>query len=266
MSPWPPAASRSRSLRVTSPAIPAQFSQTITTTASDTSAPVITAALADDTGVSSTDGITFDPTIKGVVDDPSGVASFQAAIDGGGMVDVTSLLSGVGFTLTAANLATLNGGTPLADGLHTLLSAGGRQPGPQVGGIPGVVQPGSHAAVAADELAFDRQRPDRHEHDRHEGPLAHGRALRAVPGSEVTLYMNGTVIGQQTAGTAPLDFVVPGTLADGQYLFTATAVTVSGLASPFSNPFTVTVDNSPPPITSFGLDSAFRRTPVMATT
>ena len=69
-----------------------QLTQTITTTASDTSAPVITAALANDTGISSTDGITSDPTITGVVDDPSGVASFQVALDGGTMVDVSASL------------------------------------------------------------------------------------------------------------------------------------------------------------------------------
>ena len=97
-----------------------EYSQVITTTATDTSAPVITAALADDTGISSTDGITFDAAITGVVDDPAGVLSFQARSTAGTMVDVTSLLNGVGFTFTAANLATLNGGTPLADGPHTL--------------------------------------------------------------------------------------------------------------------------------------------------
>ena len=71
--------------------------------------------------------------------------------------------------------------------------------------------------------------------------------------------MNGASVGQQTStsSTTPLDFAVPGTLADGQYLFTATAGTVSGLVSPFSTPFTVTVDNTPPAISSFGLDPGF---------
>ena len=54
---------------------------------------------------------------------------------------------------------------------------------------------------------------------------------------------------------------MPGTLADGQYLFTATAGTISGLVSPFSTPFTVTVDNTPPAISSFGLDAAFDARP-----
>ena len=83
--------------------------------------------------------------------------------------------------------------------------------------------------------------------------------MSAPAGTIVTLYMNGTSVGQQTATSAPLDFAVPGPLADGQYLFTATAGTVSGLVSPFSTPFTVTVDNTPPAISSFGLDARLRR-------
>ena len=42
-----------------------KLTQTITTTASDTSPPVITAALADDTDITSGGGITSDPTITG---------------------------------------------------------------------------------------------------------------------------------------------------------------------------------------------------------
>ncbi len=85
--------------------------------------------------------------------------------------------------------------------------------------------------------------------------------LTAASGTIVTLYMNGAAVGQQTSASNPLEFAVPGTLADGQYLFTATAETVSGLVSPFSTPFTVTVDNTPPAISSFGLDPGFQARP-----
>ncbi len=233
-----------------------QFSQTITTTAIDTTAPVITAALAFDTGVSSTDGITSDPTITGVVDDPSGVVLFQAALDGGSMVNVTSLLSGVGFTLSPANLATLNGGTPLPDGLYTVslqatdslghtsavthvsfdLEATTPLPPTGLQLIP------SDSSGTSNTITKDRSLTV---------------ALSAAPGTLVTLYLDGAVIGELTAGTGLLDFGVPGPLADGQYVFTATAGTLSGLTSPYSNPFTVTVDNAPPAITSFVLDSTF---------
>ncbi len=75
--------------------------------------------------------------------------------------------------------------------------------------------------------------------------------------------MNGAQVGQQTASSQHrCNFAVPGQLADGQYIFTATAGTVSGLVSPFSTPLTITVDNTPPAISSFTLGFRFRRTAV----
>jgi RHS repeat-associated protein len=232
-----------------------QTTQTITTLAADTAAPVITAGLANDTGISSTDGITYDPTITGVVDDPSGTASFHAALDGGSTVNVTALVTGVGFTFTAADLATLSGGTPLADGPHTL----SLQATDNLGHASAVVQvsftlqtarplPPANLHLIASDLTGTSN------------TITKARSLTveltAPSGTLVTLYMNGTSVGQQTAqALGVLDFAVPGMLADGQYLFTATAGTVSGLVSPFSTPFTVTVDNTPPAITSFGLDA-----------
>ncbi len=230
--------------------------QTITTTASDTSAPVITAALANDTGLSSTDGITYDPTIKGLVDDPSGVMSFQAALDGGAMMDATPYLSGEGFTLTAADLAALNGGTALSDGPHTV-------------SLQATDSLGHESAVFDYSFALESTRPLpptgvqllASDLTGTSNTITKDRSLTvqmsAPTGTIVTLYMNGTQVGQQTAASATLDFAVPGTLADGQYLFTATAGTVSGLVSPFSPPLTITIDNTPPVISSFGLDPGF---------
>ena len=149
-----------------------EVTQTITTTASDTSAPVITAALANDTGISNTDGITSDPTITGVVDDPSGVASFQASLDGGAMMDATSYLSGEGFTLTPASLAALNGGTALIDGTHTVSLQATDSLGHQSTAISPLVQSREHAAAATDERAVARKRPDRHEQHDHQGSHA----------------------------------------------------------------------------------------------
>ena len=201
------------------------------TTASDTSAPVITAALANDTGVSASDGITYDPTISGVVDDPSGVASFQAGLDGGKLVDVTALLSGLGFTFTAANLATINGGTPLPDGKHTL----------SLQATDSLGYTSTPVSLSFD-LETTRPLPPANVHliasdlTGTSNTITKDRTLTvelsAPAGTIVTVYMSGTPIGQQTATSAPLDFAVPGSLADGQYIFTATAATVSGLVSP----------------------------------
>jgi RHS repeat-associated protein len=239
-----------------------QLTQKITTTASDTSAPVITAALAHDTGLSAIDGITFDPTITGTVDDPSGVAKFQAALDGGSLVDLTALLAGgVGFTLTAANLASLNGGVALADGPHTVTLQGTDSLG--------------HASTAVSllfKLQAVRPLPPSNLHliatDLTGTSISTTKSrsltveLNAPAATIVTLYMNGAAVGQQTAPiSGVLDFAIPGTLADGQYLFTANAGTVSGLESPTSSPFTATVDNATPAISSFGLDKTFETRP-----
>ncbi len=231
-----------------------EITQTILTTATDTAGPAIAARLANDTGLSSTDGITSDATITGVVDDPSGVASFLASLDGGKAVNVTWLLSGAGFTFTGANLATINGGVALPDGAHTLTL----QATDSLGNASAATSisfnlqsarplPPSNVGLIASDLTGSSN------------SITKARSLTvqmsAASGTIVTLYMNGMQIGQQTATSSPLNFPVAGQLADGQYLFTATAATVSGLVSPFSTPFTVTVDNTIPAIASFGLDT-----------
>jgi YD repeat-containing protein len=85
----------------------------------DTDPPVISASLQNDTGVSVTDRITSDATVRGTVVDASQIASFQAALDGGAFASVMGTLTGSNFTLSRAILEQLAGG-PLTDGSHTL--------------------------------------------------------------------------------------------------------------------------------------------------
>lgn len=88
----------------------------------DSGAPAITGALQNDTGSSSTDGISTDPTIAGTITDEGGIQSFTASIDGGADFDLTTLFdpnAASSFTLTQANLDQIAGGT-LAAGQHTL--------------------------------------------------------------------------------------------------------------------------------------------------
>ncbi len=86
-------------------------------------APVISAALARDTGRSAADRITSDPTITGSVADASAIASFRAGLDGTAVADFVSILGQLGpngdFLLDRALLETINRG-PLADGSRTL--------------------------------------------------------------------------------------------------------------------------------------------------
>lgn len=84
----------------------------------ETTPPELSAALANDTGAAG-DAVTFDPTIRGVVNDVSGVATLLASVSGvapENFVDISAALAGDGtFIVDATTLAVVTGG-PLADG------------------------------------------------------------------------------------------------------------------------------------------------------
>ncbi|MEO8859558.1 MAG: Ig-like domain-containing protein, partial [Burkholderiaceae bacterium] len=90
----------------------------------DVVAPVLSAALAHDTGASASDGVTNDPSIAGQVVDAGQVAKLWAALDpldaNAPLTDVSgALLGGGALALGRAALDLLAGGV-LADGAHTL--------------------------------------------------------------------------------------------------------------------------------------------------
>jgi hypothetical protein len=89
----------------------------------DTTAPSLTAGLANDTGQSNVDSITFDPTISGQVTDESGIVSLLAGFDNAAPGSFTDVLADLGtngtFTWQQARLNQING-APLAQGVHTL--------------------------------------------------------------------------------------------------------------------------------------------------
>lgn len=89
----------------------------------DTAVAAPALSLANDTGASNSDGLTFDPTVSGTVADAHGIAALEAAFDIGPSPvfhNVTSALSNGSFTLTLANLATVLGSS-LVDGNYRLL-------------------------------------------------------------------------------------------------------------------------------------------------
>ena len=86
----------------------------------DTNPPEIEAILVNDTGSSSNDSITSDPSIMGMVDDESEIASLSAGFDDS-LTDITSTLQSDGsFSLSEAILQEINGNNPLEDGDYTL--------------------------------------------------------------------------------------------------------------------------------------------------
>ena len=88
----------------------------------DTTAPVIAAALLNDTATNS-DGISADATITGTVTDASGIVSLRAGLDNTLPVDFTEITAvlqpGGQFTLDLSQLTLING-DELLDGSHTL--------------------------------------------------------------------------------------------------------------------------------------------------
>jgi RHS repeat-associated protein len=86
-------------------------------------APLVTAGLQQDTGISATDSITFNPTIIGTMADINQIASFTAGFDTTPLANFTNVLTDLQatgtFTLSASRLTQVAGGT-LADGAHTL--------------------------------------------------------------------------------------------------------------------------------------------------
>jgi hypothetical protein len=86
----------------------------------DTTAPDITAELANDTGDSNTDGVTTDPTISGTVTDVNEVVGLRAG-SGGNLIDATSQLeAGGNFELGQLELEAFLGESLVEDTSYTL--------------------------------------------------------------------------------------------------------------------------------------------------
>ena len=86
-------------------------------------APLVTAGLQLDTGVSATDAITFNPTITGTIADINQIATFTAGFDATPLANFTDILSDLlpdgTFGLSTVQLEQIFG-SPLTDGAHTL--------------------------------------------------------------------------------------------------------------------------------------------------
>ena len=99
------------------------FETVVTVSVTQSTPPAVTFALLNDTGSSNADRTTSDPTIRGDITGTSGSITVEAAFDKGGtpaFQNVTDTFSGGHFTLSAARLKSLNGGT-LPDATYTTL-------------------------------------------------------------------------------------------------------------------------------------------------
>lgn len=90
------------------------------TTLPDTTPPVISVALMEDTGISQSDGLTSNPAVSGQITDSSTITGFVAGFDRDRLVDVREALSADGqFVLDQTRLEAIFGNT-LSDGPYTL--------------------------------------------------------------------------------------------------------------------------------------------------
>lgn len=226
----------------------------------ETDAPVVEAGLANDTGRSDRDGITFDPTITGTVTDASVVTGFRAMLDGGPLVEVLSKLTGVSFTLTPVDLEAVNGG-PVADGDHTL----SLQAEDEFGNVSSFFDVAFTLDTAA-PLAPGRPdlRTGSDSGSSHVDNITNDNTptvrVNAEANSLVRLLVDGTEQGQDIV-SGLLDFTV-GLLVDGLHRFKATAEDIAGNVSGPSLTLNVTIDTVAPAIPVFDLDPASDTAPL----
>ncbi len=175
----------------------------------DTSAPTITVALADDTGISTTDGITNNPTLAGTAEAGSTVTVLQGA-------------SVLGSTMAAADGSWSFAPAGLADGNHILTAsqtdAAGNTGTSSISFTLNTVVPAITAALANDTgtSAVDG--------------LTTNDTLTgtATAGGTVTILNGTTVLGTTAAGPDGSWSFTPKGLADGSYILTASQTSIAG--------------------------------------
>uniref|UniRef100_UPI0030D90977 putative Ig domain-containing protein n=1 Tax=Tychonema sp. LEGE 07196 TaxID=1828665 RepID=UPI0030D90977 len=202
---------------------------------SDTAPPAIAAALVNDTGSNSTDGITNNPAISGTITDASDIASFRASFSRESTgIELKDLLTSDGsFALTPNTLSTVNGNT-LTDGTYTLyLLASDSEGNTSTFELPFTLDTTPPELTFGLNPAFDTP------------PIGDGQTLDSTvtltgqtdPGSTVILAETGAITTADSTGRFEFAGV---TLALGSNSFTATATDKAGNESTASRTFTRT--------------------------
>ncbi|MEG5030570.1 DUF4114 domain-containing protein [Microcoleus sp. AT8-B1] len=202
---------------------------------SDTAPPAIAAALVNDTGSNSTDGITNNPAISGTITDASDIASFRASFSRESTgIELKDLLTSDGsFALTPNTLSTVNGNT-LTDGTYTLyLLATDSEGNTNTFELPFTLDTTPPELTFGLNPAFDTP------------PVADGQTLDSTvtltgqtdPGITVILAETGAITTADSTGRFEFAGV---TLAIGSNSFTATATDKAGNESTASRTFTRT--------------------------
>ena len=199
----------------------------------ETAPPAIVAALVNDTGSNSTDGITNNPAISGTITDASDIASFRASFSRESIgIELKDLLTSDGsFALTRNTLSTVNGNT-LTDGTYTLyLVAADSHGNTNTFELPFTLDTTPPELTFGLNPAFDTP------------PIGDGQTLDSTvtltgqtdPGSTVILAETKAITTADSTGRFEFTGV---TLAIGSNNFTATATDFAGNSSTASRTFT----------------------------
>ncbi len=227
-------------------------------------APTITASLANDTGVSSTDGITYDPSVTGQAIDGNLIQKLQVALDDTSetaFVEIPIDARTGEFTLDTALL--LDAGIELLDGSHTLFFRAEDEFGNQslVFSVDFVLDT-TVATPTIVEIADDTggSASDAITSDNTLLFFGMADADSTITLHEATLGDLGTTNSSSDGGW--MVDATGTTLADGDYSFTSTAEDIAGNVSDPSSPFPVQIDTVPPELPEFDLDAESDTAPV----
>ncbi len=239
-------------------------SLTIETTATDTLAPTIAAGLLHDTGRSTTDRITSDATVIVTVDDPSGISSLTAAINGEALQNVLGWLDGTRLTLTSDRLTSLLG-APTADGVYTLTFKAIDVVGHASENYRFTYTLDTRAPVppAALDLSASEDTGTSNTDN-----ITRNNAFLLTTSVDndaiVRFYQNGNFVSQSSSGTTRTLSVT--NLSDGTHIFTVTSEDIAGNVSSFSLPASIIVDRTAPSELQVSLADEFRDSPSSLTT
>jgi RHS repeat-associated protein len=218
------------------------------TVAVDKTAPVISAKLAIDSGINSTDGITNNAAITGTITDDNTIATLQASFDGINFVNVTPGANG-SISISATQLATIKGSV-LTDGAYNLRFQAQDQFGnvsslyivsftlDTTAAVPSqlTLAATSDSGVSATDGITKVKNPQ---------ITGTGEA-----GSTVSLFDGTQQVGQTTVGTnGTWQITTAPNLTDGQHQLTAKQTDLAGNVSSASSPLAITIDSTAPQLT-----------------
>jgi Bacterial Ig-like domain/PAP2 superfamily/Putative Ig domain/Bacterial Ig-like domain (group 3) len=222
------------------------------TVALDQNAPVITAILVQDSGSSTTDAITFNPAVSGTVTDLNAVASFKAGFNGAptaSFIDILPQRQADGsFTLTRAQLETMNGGT-LPDGAYTLKL----QAQDALGNVSAVfnlvfrLDTVAPDAPVLDLPATGDSGVSNTDNITKINPATINGAAEA--GSAVQVFVDGVAATSVTSDAQGNWQFNTATLSEGGHAITAQATDVAGNVSALSAALSITIDSLAPTLT-----------------